>query len=68
MLREQGLVEGRKNHLIIAKSVAQAVDKEADYSKAKGFSKQFLCDLIQKALNEHGGLMKAKIDEKVAPM
>ena len=63
MLREQGLVEGRKNHLIIAKSVAQSVDKEADYSKAKGFSKQFLCDLIQKALDEHGGLMKAKIDE-----
>ena len=52
----QGLVEGRKNHLIIAKSVAQAVDKEADYSKAKGFSKQFLCDLIQKALDEHGAL------------
>ena len=63
MLREQGLVEGRKNHLIIAKSVAQSIDKEADYSKAKGFSKQFLCDLIQKALDEHGGLMKAKIDE-----
>ena len=62
LLREQGLVEGRKNHLIIAKSVAQAVEREADYTKAKGFSKQFLLDLIQKALSEHGGLTKAKID------
>jgi len=65
MLRKAGLVEGRKNNLIIAKSVAQKVDKEAEYSKSKGFSKQFICDLILKALDEHEGLTKAKIDELV---
>ncbi len=65
ILRKAGLVEGRKNNLIIAKSVAQKVDKEAEYTKSKGFSKQFICDLILKALDEHGGLTKAKIDELV---
>lgn len=65
MLRKAGLVEGRKNNLIISKKLAQKVDREAEYSKSKGFSKQFICDLILKALDEHGGLTKAKIDELV---
>ncbi len=65
MLRKAGLVEGRKNNLIISKKLAQKIDREAEYSKSKGFSKQFICDLILKALDEHGELTKAKIDELV---
>lgn len=37
MLRGKHLVEGRKNALIVAKSIAQATEQESDYSKAKGF-------------------------------
>ena len=48
MLRSKQLVEGRKNALIVAKSIAQATEQEAEYSKAKGFSKEFCCNLILK--------------------
>lgn len=60
-LRKKKLVEGRKNALVVAKSIAQATDQEAEYSKAKGFSKEFCCNLILKALDEHEALPKSKI-------
>lgn len=63
MLRSKQLVEGRKNALIVAKSIAQATEQEAEYSKAKGFSKEFCCNLILKALEEHEGLPKFKINQ-----
>ena len=63
MLRSKHLVEGRKNALIVAKSIAQATEQEAEYSKAKGFSKEFCCNLILKALDEHDGLPKNKINQ-----
>lgn len=63
MLRSKQLVEGRKNALIVAKSIAQATEQEAEYSKAKGFSKEFCCNLILKALEEHDGLPKFKINQ-----
>ena len=67
MLRSRNLVEGRKNALIVAKSVAQATEQEADYTRAKGFSDEFCMDLIEKAVNEHGKLSRPKIDELVSP-
>lgn len=63
MLRSKQLVEGRKNALIVAKSIAQVTEQEAEYSKAKGFSKEFCCNLILKALEEHDGLPKFKINQ-----
>ena len=54
MLRSKNLVEGRKNALIVAKSLAQATEQGADYTRAKGFSDEFCMDLIEKAVNEHG--------------
>lgn len=63
MLRSKQLVEGRKNAQIVAKSIAQATEQEAEYSKAKGFSKEFCCNLILKALEEHEGLPKFKINQ-----
>lgn len=63
MLRSKQLVEGRKNALIVAKSIAQATEQEAEYSKAKGFSKEFCCNLILKALEGHEGLPKFKINQ-----
>lgn len=67
MLRSKNLVEGRKNALIVAKSIAQATEQEADYTRAKGFSDEFCMDLIEKAVNEHGSLSRPKIDELVSP-
>ena len=49
------------------KSIAQATEQEADYTRAKGFSDEFCMDLIEKAVNEHGSLSRPKIDELVSP-
>ena len=62
-LRKAKLIEGRKPNFIISKTVAKSTGKEAEYSKKKGFSDAFCCDLILKSLGEHGSLSRYKINE-----
>lgn len=64
-LRKENLIEGRKGHLIISKAVAQSTGTEAEYSKQKGFSDEFCCNLIIKALEEHNSLPRAKINDLI---
>lgn len=64
-LRKKNLIEGRKGHLIISKAVAQSTGAEAEYSKQKGFSDEFCCNLILKALDEHTSLPRNKIDDLI---
>ncbi len=64
-LRKDNLIEGRKGHLIISKSVAQSTGTEAEYSKQKGFSDEFCCNLIIKALGEHNSLPRIKINKLI---
>jgi len=66
-LRKRNLVEGRKNALIVAKSVAQATEQEVEYTRAKGFTDEFCMDLIEKAVQEHERLSRPKIDELITP-
>lgn len=61
-LRKANLIEGRKGHLIISKAVAKSTGTEAEYSKHKGFSDEFCCNLILKALDEHTSLPRKKIN------
>lgn len=61
-LRKANLIEGRKGHLIISKAVAKSTGTEAEYSKQKGFSDEFCCNLILKALDEHTSLPRKKIN------
>ena len=67
MLRGRNLVEGRKNALIVAKSVAKATDREAEYTRSKGFTDDFCMDLIEKAVNEHDNMTRAKFEELLFP-
>lgn len=67
MLRGKHLVEGRKNALIVAKSIAQATEQEAEYTRAKGFSDEFCMDLIDKAVHEHDNMTRAKIEVLLFP-
>lgn len=60
-LRKKKLIEGRKPNLFIAKSVAQQLDQKTDYSNNKGFEDNYYCDLILKALKEHGVLTKQEV-------
>ena len=64
-LRKANLIEGRKPNLFISKSLAQSMGKEIEYSKRKGFSDDFCCDLILKSLKEHKSLSRSKINELV---
>lgn len=60
-LRKKKLVEGRKPNIFIAKAVAQQLDQKTSYSNNKGFEDSYYCDLILKALAEHGVLTKQEI-------
>ena len=62
-LRKKKLIEGRKPNLFIAKPVAQQLDQKTAYSNNKGFEDNYDCDLILKALTEHGTLTKKEITE-----
>lgn len=60
-LRKKKLIEGRKPNIFIAKAVAQQLDQKTAYSNNKGFEDSYYCDLILKALAEHGVLTKQEI-------
>lgn len=62
-LRKKKLIEGRKPNLFIAKPVAQQLGQKIAYSNNKGFEDSYYCDLILKALAEHGTLTKKEITE-----
>ena len=62
-LRKRKLVEGRKNALYFAKSVAKATGQEAKYTKNKGFDDNYYKDLIVTYLAQHGKKGRAEINE-----
>lgn len=62
-LRKRKLVEGRKNALYFAKSVAKATGQEAEYTRKKGFDDDYYKDLILKALDQHKRLSRTQINE-----
>jgi len=62
-LRKRKLVEGRKNALYFAKSIAKATGKEAEYTRKRGFDDNYYKDLIIKALDQHEKLGRAQINE-----
>ncbi|TGD72637.1 transcriptional regulator [Mangrovimicrobium sediminis] len=62
-LKARQLIEGRKPNYYIAKQVAQQVGQKANYTRNKGFDKQYYLDLIRKAIAQHGALSRAEIDE-----
>ena len=63
LLKEKGLIEGRKPNYFIAKSVAQKTGQKATYSKNKALDKQYYLELICKALHEHGSMTRKELDD-----
>lgn len=61
-LRKENLIEGRKGKIIISKALAKSTGTEVEYSKQKGFSDDFCCNLILKSLAEHKSLPRHKIN------
>ena len=62
-LRQKKLIEGRRPNYFLSKDVSQKMEQKADYSKNKGFEKQYYLDLILKAIKEHGSMTRHDIDE-----
>ena len=62
-LRKRKLVEGRKNALYFAKSVAGAIGQKAEYTRIKGFDDKYYKDLILKALDQHATLGRKDFNE-----
>ena len=63
LLREQGLVEGKKLNSIISAKVAQTTDQIAAYTKYKAFSNRYYLDLVIKAIKLHQSLNRKEVDE-----
>lgn len=61
-LRKRKLVEGRKNALYFAKSVAGATGQKAEYTRIKGFDDEYYKDLILKALEQHRKLSRPEVN------
>jgi ATP-dependent DNA helicase RecG len=62
-LKAKLLIEGRKPNFYIAKAIAQKTGQKASYSKNRAFDKQYYCDLICKAIAEHGSITRQDADE-----
>ena len=62
-LKSKKLIEGRKPNFFISLKVAQKAGQKADYTKNKGFDKQYYLDLIIKAIKQHKELSRKEIDD-----
>lgn len=62
-LRQKQLIEGRRPNFFIGIKVAQRTGQKAEYSKNKGFEKNYYLDLIEKSINEHKSMGRKDIDE-----
>jgi len=63
MLRRRKLIEGRKPHLYVSKQIAQATNKEVEYTLRKGFDDAECLEWIIKALKDHTVLSRQQINE-----
>lgn len=62
-LKSKKLIEGRKPNFFISLKVAQKTGQKANYTKNKGFDKQYYLDLIIKAIKQHKELSRKEIDD-----
>jgi ATP-dependent DNA helicase RecG len=62
-LRKRKLVEGRKNALYVAKTVASNIGKKADYTKNKGLDDKYYKDLLSKFIKQHKKVSRKDVDE-----
>jgi ATP-dependent DNA helicase RecG len=62
-LRDRKLIEGRKPNVYISLAVAQKIKRKAEYTKNKGFDRQYYLDLILTALRQHEELDRGELDD-----
>lgn len=62
-LRKRKLVEGRKNALYIAKTIANNIGKKADYTKNKGLDDKYYKELLTKFVKQHKRVCRKDVDD-----
>lgn len=62
-LKNKKLIEGRKPNYIISLKIAQKTGQKAEYTKNKGFEKEYYLDLIINSITQHGEMTRSDIDE-----
>lgn len=62
-LRKRKLVEGRKNALYIAKTIAGNIGKKADYTKNKGLDDKYYKDLLVNLIKQHKKVSRKDVDD-----
>lgn len=63
MLKKKKLIEGRKPHIYVAKSVAQTTGTKVEYSKHKGLEDKQCEALLLNSLKDHGCLTKQEVEK-----
>jgi ATP-dependent DNA helicase RecG len=63
LLRDKGLIEGKKPNIIISAKVAQATGQKAAYTRNKAFHKRDYFDWIIRAIKDHGSLSRKDIED-----
>ena len=63
ILREKGLVEGKKPNIIISAKVAQTTGQKATYRRNKAFTNQQYYDWILKGIKDHQSLSRHDIEQ-----
>lgn len=62
-LRKHKLVEGKKNALYIAKTIAGKMGKKAEYTRNKGLDENFYMEMIIKLIDQHKKVSRNDVDE-----
>jgi ATP-dependent DNA helicase RecG len=65
LLKEQGLIEGRRPNFHFSLDVAEKTDQKADYIKNRGFKDQHYKDLILEFIDKYGSASKEDIDKLI---
>ncbi|MGY3214501.1 RNA-binding domain-containing protein [Mucilaginibacter sp. HD30] len=63
LLKNKGLIEGKKPHYYISAQIAQTTGQKAIYTKHKAFETKQYFDWIIKGLEDHGSLGRSDINE-----
>ena len=63
VLKNKGLIEGKRPHYYISVSIAQSTGQKASYTRHKAFDTQQYFDWIIKGIADHGSLGRQDIND-----
>ena len=68
LLRQEGLIEGRKPHYHVSAQIASATNAEVAYTRTRGVEKQQLKQMVLSHLNKFKNVVRPDLDGLLLPM